>query len=227
MDGKVIEMQGFLKCPANTMIVSPSFSGKTSLAIELLKHRDHIFSEKVHGIVICYSMKQEIYNTLKGDIILHEGVPTYNNFKQWKEKFNHQHFLCLLDDLLNEMLSKENLQQTEAIFTRLGHHFNMSVLTLSQNLFWKNMRLISLNNHYFFLLKFVRDKSQLQFFGRQLFLGNGCQKFINIYNDAMETSKSDVLPSYLLIKTHPFDDKFQFFTNILPHQNPPVLYIMD
>ena len=131
MDGKIIQMQGFLKCPANIMIVSPSFSGKTSLALELLKHKEQIFSEKVHGIVICYSMKQEIYNAVKGDVILHEGVPTYNDFIKWKEKFNHQHFLCLLDDLLNEMLSKEILHQTESIFTRQGHHLNMSVLTLS------------------------------------------------------------------------------------------------
>ena len=166
MDDKLLEMNGFLKCPSNIMIVSPSFSGKTSLAMALLKNKDHIFSDKVHGIVICYTIKQDIYETLNGNVILHEGVPSYDNFLEWRTKFKNNHFICLLDDLLNEMLTKDNLSQTETIFTRLGHHFNMSVLTLSQNLFWKNMRLISLNVHYFFLLKFVRDKSQLQYFGR-------------------------------------------------------------
>lgn len=228
MSEKIIEMRGFLSNPSNVMIVSPSLGGKTTLCVELLKHRKHIFSEEIHGIVICYAMEQEIYKEIKGNVIMFKGIPKYENLVKWSKHFGSKHYCCIIDDLLNEMLSKENLKETEAIYTRYGHHLNITVITLSQNLFWKNLRLVSLNNHYFFLLKFVRDKNQLQVFGRQLFLGNGCQNFIDIYNDAMKSSKSsDKIPQYLLVKVHPFDNEYQFFTHILPEQGPPILYIMN
>ena len=185
-----IEMSGFLSCPSNTMIVSPSFGGKTTLLIELLKNKDHIFAYAIHGIVICYSMEQEIYKEIKGNVIMYNGIPKYDNLVEWSKQFKANHYCCIIDDLLNEMLNKDHLSETEALFTRYGHHLNISFITLSQNLFWKNLRLVSLNTHFFFLLKFVRDKNQLQVFGRQLFLGNGCQTFIHIYNDAIKSSKS-------------------------------------
>ena len=228
MAEKIIEMKGFLSCPANTMIVSPSLGGKTSLCIALLQNRKHIFSEEIYGIVICYSMEQEIYKEIEGNVIMYKGIPKYDKLVEWSKIFNSKHYCCVIDDLLNEMLTKEHLVETEAIYTRYGHHLNISIITLSQNLFWKNLRLVSLNNHYFFLLKFVRDKNQLQVFGRQLFLGNGCKTFISIYNDAIKSSKTtDKLPEYLLVKVHPHDNEFQFLTRILPEQKPPVLYIMN
>ena len=228
MAEKIVEMRGFLSTPSNIMLVSPSLGGKTSLCVELLKHRNHIFSNKVHGVVICYAMEQEIYNQIDGNVIMYKGIPKYENLVKWSKHFNSNHYCCIIDDLLNEMLSKDHLKETEAIYTRYGHHLNITVITLTQNLFWKNLRLVSLNNHYFFLLKFVRDKSQLQVFGRQLFLKNGCQNFIDIYTDAMKSSNtSDKIPQYLLVKVHPHDNEYQFLTNILPSQKPPILYIMD
>ena len=218
-------MNGFLTTPSNTLLVSPSYGGKTTLLVELLKNKDYIFDKDIHGIVICYSMDQEIYKEIKGNVIMYNGIPKYENLLEWSKHFNSNHFCCVIDDLLNEMLSKEHLNETEALFTRYGHHLNISFITLSQNLFWKNLRLVSLNTHYFFLLHFVRDKSQLQVFGRQLFLGNGCQTFIDIYNDAIKSSKSEKIPPYLLVKVHPFDNQYMLMTRILPEQKPPILYI--
>ena len=74
MNENTIEMKGFLTCPSNVMLVSPSFGGKTTLCMELLKNKEHIFSEEIHGIVICYSMEQEIYKDITGNAILYKGI---------------------------------------------------------------------------------------------------------------------------------------------------------
>ena len=47
MAEKIVEMKGFLSCPSNIMIVSPSLGGKTSLCVALLQNRKHIFSEEI------------------------------------------------------------------------------------------------------------------------------------------------------------------------------------
>jgi len=97
---------------------------------------------------------------LHKNVSFHEGVP--QNFGN-----DHgRHCLIILDDLLNEVYSKDVCD----LFTKGSHHKNISFILITQNLFHQGRfcRDISLNAKYLVALKNVRDKSQLQYLARQV-----------------------------------------------------------
>ena len=74
--------------------------------------------------------------------------------------------LIILDDLLNEVYSKDFC----GLFTKGSHRRNISVILITQNLFHQGRFCsdISLNAKYSVALKNVRDKSQFQYLARQV-----------------------------------------------------------
>ena len=75
----------------------------------------------------------------------------------------------------------------ELLFTKLSHHYNISVIHITQNLFQgkKENRTISLNSNYFVLFKNVRDQTQFAILARQMFLDNP-KYAIESYKDATQ-----------------------------------------
>lgn len=59
--------------------------------------------------------------------------------------------------------------QTNAIFTKYSHHLNVSVFYVTQNLFNKKQREMSLNSQYFFLFKNPRNGAFISHLGRQIY----------------------------------------------------------
>lgn len=59
------------------------------------------------------------------------------------------------------------------LFTKGSHHMKLSVIFIVQNLFdnAKEMRTINVNTSYFVLLKNPRDKSQIEYLGKQMLPG--------------------------------------------------------
>ena len=57
------------------------------------------------------------------------------------------------------------------IFTKISRHRNLSVVYLTQNLFYKNKRTrtLSLNSHYVVLFKNARDATQVPYVERQMY----------------------------------------------------------
>ena len=57
------------------------------------------------------------------------------------------------------------------IFTKISHHRNLSVVYLTQNLFYKNKqtRTLSLNSHYIVLFKNARDATEVANLARQMY----------------------------------------------------------
>ena len=85
------------------------------------------------------------------------------------QKFGNEHgkpCLIILDDLLNEVYSKDVCH----LFKKGSHHRNISVILITQNLFHQGLfcRDISLNAKYSAALKNVRGKSQFQYLARQV-----------------------------------------------------------
>lgn len=225
MEGEVVKVRGFIKSPSSILLCSPSNSGKTSLFLELIKFRDWIFENKFEKVILCYTMYQDAYKELENDkqIIFFEGIPTYEHLQEWSLKSENKHVLLVWDDLLHIMLSKKYRSFIEEVFEKYIHHLNYCSLVISQNCFYKNMRHISLNTQYFFLLNYVRDKNQVLHLGRQIFPQT--KDFLKIYDDAMkESGNQKHIPPYILLKAHAFDKTFRILTNILPYQAPPVYY---
>jgi len=110
-------------------------------------------------VIWCYSEKTAVPSPTelpkKSDVHFNEGVPTdYENA-------HGRTCLVILDDLLNDVYSKEMCD----LFTKGSHHRNISVILITQNIFHQGryFRDISLNAKYLVLLKNVKDKNQFIF----------------------------------------------------------------
>jgi len=146
------------KHPFTCIVSGQSGSGKSSFTLRFLQHLDSLCTEpNFSGVIIwCYSEKSAVPRqkliSLHENVSFHEGVP---------QNFGDDHgrpCLIILDDLLNEVYSKDVCD----LFTKGRRHRNISVILISQNLFHQGRfcRDISLNAKYSVALKNVRDKSQ-------------------------------------------------------------------
>src|SRR6218665_1604676 len=131
-----------------------------------------------------------------------EGLPNFEVF-DGKERT-----LLVLDDLMNE-----TDERVTKIFTKISHHRNVSVLYLTQNLFYngKHTRTISLNAHYLVLFKNVRDTTQVANLARQMFPGQS-HFMLDAFRDA-----TSIPLCYLLVDLRPDTvERCRLRTNIFP-----------
>ena len=125
--------------------------------------------------------------------------------------------LIILDDLLNEVYSKEMCQ----LFTKGSHHRNISVILITQNLFHqaRYCRDISLNAKYIVLLKNIRDKNQFTHLARQVYPEDS----VGLYKAYLDATKNPH-GYFLLDFSQDTDDQLRFRTNIFPNEVPPTIY---
>ena len=104
------------------------------------------------------------------------------------------------------------------MYTKYSHHYNYSILVLTQNMFAKGkyFRTISLNTHYLWILKSIRDNSTIKTLCTQM----GQRKFLfDCYTDAMKTNYG-----HLFINLRPSaDDNTRVRTKLFEY--PYVVYI--
>ena len=136
----------------------------------------------------------------------HEGLPDLAQLTS--------RTLLIIDDLMSEAD-----QRVTDIFTKHSHHRDVSVMFLTQNLFYKGARTISLNAHYLVLFKNPRDASQITFLARQIFPLKS--KFmIEAYEDATSSPYS-----YLVIDLKPTtDDKMRLRSGVFPDDDAHYAY---
>ena len=90
-------------------------------------------------ILYCYGAWQSLFHS-PHNVLFHEGVP---DKKQLSDGM-----LLIIDDLMGAVN-----QRVVDIFTKYSHHIDVSALFLSQNIFNKNLRTITLNAHYLIIFK--------------------------------------------------------------------------
>src|SRR2546425_1816960 len=138
------------KYPFTAIVAGPNGSGKTVFTTKLIKHVASMVEPPPQKILWCYGVYQNFFNDVK-NVVFHDGLPDINSFD------GEERILLILGDLMHE--TDDRVAQ---IFTRVSHHKNLSVLYLTQNLFYgsKQNRTISLNTHYLVLFKNARDATQ-------------------------------------------------------------------
>jgi tRNA A37 threonylcarbamoyladenosine biosynthesis protein TsaE len=188
------------------MIAGPTGVGKTFFTYQLLKHP--MFTEKVKSILYCYGVHQPFYDQMELDnIVFHQGVPTLEMLKNLNDDDFH---VVVLDDLMEEIVKSVESQN---LFTKYCHHFHLTVIFLTQNLFAQGpyARTISLNTHILVLFANKRDESQSLQLAKQLYPG-ASKLFLEVYEDA--TSKPF---GYLVIDCDPKSPRdIKLRTNIFP-----------
>ena len=158
-------------------------------------------------VVWCYSEYQQAYYEMQqwSNVEFCEGMPDLEKLKSAKQKAK----LLILDDL---MQSKQKEKLTE-IYTKGSHHYNLSVLTLVQNIFYSGLRTARINSHYLVLLKNPSDKLQVANLAKQLYPQNS-RHLIESYHDATKDPYT-----YLLIDLHQLTpDLYRLRSKIFPSE---------
>lgn len=192
-----------LRAPFTCLICGGTSSGKSWFLKDFLKFHSELIYPKIDKIVWFYGIYQDLYNEIP-NVTFVEGIP--ENFNSYRGR----NTLFILDDLMTEC---GNNKQITNLYTRGSHHLNISVITVSQNIFHKGkeFREISLNSHYLFLFKSRRDVSQISHLGRQLYPRN-LKFFLEVFEDATKMPYT-----YLMIDLRAeTDENLRLRTKILP-----------
>ena len=210
-------MEIALKHPFSMLVAGGRKTGKTEFTKSLLENSQLLIDPYPNRIVWCYTKHQpDLYKQLiaiNSSIEYVHGIPTDID-TMFNRNINN---LIVLDDMMDEATQDVRISQ---LFSR-GRHDNLSVIYLTQNLFHKNQRSISLNSDYMVIFKNARDQSQIQHLAKQ-FIPNNSKFLVEAYRDATKNKPH----SYILLDLTPTtDDKYRIRTNILPQEAPQYVYI--
>src|SRR6266568_2721514 len=112
------------KHPFTCLVAGPTGCGKTQFTIRLVKNAKTIIDPPPEKILWCYSVHQKAFEELT-DVEFHEGIPEISLFD------GKQKTLLILDDLMHETDDR-----VTKIFTKISHHMAVSVLYLTQKIFY-------------------------------------------------------------------------------------------
>ena len=191
------------------MVAGPTdtqISCKTYWTHKLLTNR--MFTEHVTSVLYCYGVYQSYYNEMKiPNLEFHEGLPSLEKVQSLNDGQFH---VIVLDDLMEYIIK---CVETQNLFTKYCHHYNITAIFLTQNVFAQGpcSRTISINTHILVIFANKRDKSQALNLVKQLYPCNS-KVFMEAYEDA-----TSVLHGYLVIDYNPKSSRdLKLRTNIFP-----------
>lgn len=213
-----------LKTPFNCIISGTSQSGKTTFIKNLLLMRDTIFSENPTEILLFYKINQPIYDEMLENKIIDKiiDISTFefsienvlNLIEKNKDKNGS---MIIFDDSMTDIA-----KNFEEVFTNVSHHHKCSIIFVTQNLFYKDKsyRSMSLNTHYFVIMKNSRDLQQVSTLSRQMSVRNSTY----VIQSYLEATKKPY--HYLLFDFRPeTPPALKLRSCILPHEFPYTIYL--
>ncbi len=213
-----------LKNNFNMIVSGPTGTGKSSFINNLLLHKKYMMTMPPDKVILFYRIMQPIYTEMKDAGLVHELIDTIENFPSLSEiedmvktHKDDNGTLLIFDDIMVSV----NKDFAE-LFCNVGHHYNTSIIFVTQNLFHKDStyRTMSLNSQYIVLMQNMRDNQQIGILAKQ----------ISPYNSvfivkAFEQATKEPF-DYLLLDFHPTTPPFlRVRSHILPHQHPIRIYI--
>jgi hypothetical protein len=199
------------KHPFTSIVCGPSSSGKSFFVEKFINNIEQLCDTPIKEIVWCYAIWQPLYTRLlkENKCKFIEGIPNIESIVS-NDAGEPAPRLLVIDDLM-----REAGHSVTDIFTKGSHHRNMSIIFISQNLFFKGKgsRDVSLNTQYFTVFKHPRDQSQFLYLARQVY--PKCPQFLQeAYEDATEKAHG-----YLLLDLkQATPDNVRFRTNIFPNE---------
>jgi GTPase SAR1 family protein len=204
-----------LQTPFTMACAGATSSGKTSFVKRLLSHLYQMTTQEPKSILYCYGTFQPAYAEMERDhsqITFQEGLPNKVDLETLSETGSS---MVILDDLMDEVNNSKEMQK---LFTQYSHHKKISVIFVSQNLYFggKYGKTINLNSHYLVLFK-NPNLSQIRILGQQLLPGRS-----KVLTEAYEDATAERY-GYLLVDLHPANDRdLMFRTHIFPGEDAVV-----
>ena len=139
-----------------------------------------MFTELVSSVFYCYGVYQNYFDEMNIlNLEFHEGLPSLEKVQSLKDGNFH---VIVLDDLMEYIIESV---ETQNLFTKYCHHYNISAIFLTQNIFAQGpcSRKININTHILIVFANRRDESQAFNLGKQLCLCSS-KGFMEVYQDA-------------------------------------------
>jgi hypothetical protein len=135
-----------------------------------------------------------------------EGLPDgTNEFKN--------HHIVIIDDLMAELQAAKNIDVLN-LFTKHSHHLNISVIFVTQNLFYKDLLTLRRNCKYLMLFKSPSDNKQVMSLATQL-IPSSPKTFVEAYQKATANAHG-----YILVDNSQYTpDYLRWRTNIVPEDS--------
>lgn len=192
-------------------VCGPSQSGKTVFVSRLVLYQEDLFENPAQSVK-WYSPHGEAPAMEGVESIV--GLP-WDQEDAEEETANREHKLIVIDDFAQET---QNSKQMTKFVTQHSHHRNISIIQITQNLFWSGSesRTTSLNMHYITLMRQTRDQKQIRTLARQI--SHSRDHFESIVSAYSEATRKEPF-SYLLLSLHPRDPaELLLRTNIFPEE---------
>lgn len=201
--------------PLNAFITGCSGSGKSYLMKKIVENREVMFDVQFIEVIWHYSEWQDIYDDLAQNhkVTFIEGPPSLD---QYPAKCQPKLVVC--DDFMDQIKNPEFLK----IAIKGSHHRSLSFFLLTQAIFPPHMRQISLQAHYFILMKSPRDIAQIRSFCLQVDPSHW-RALMQGYMDATQEGHSYILFD-LHVKQH---QALRLRTHIFPGEEMTVYIPMD
>ena len=132
---------------SSIMISRPTKSGKTVWTHKLLTY--NMFTQPISSIFYCYGVYQKYYDEMKiPNLEFHEGLPCLEKVQGLHDGLFH---IIVLDDLIEYIVKSV---ETQNLFTKYCHHYTITVVFITQNIFAQGpcFRTINMNTHILVLL---------------------------------------------------------------------------
>lgn len=200
------------------LLIGSSFSGKTKMIIELLRHRRTLFEKKFDQIYYNCRYVNDDYNEIESI------VPNVQLVEGFDEEFigkvtrnpENLNILYIIDDLfLNAYKSDVVLN----LFTS-GRHRNVTVFLATQCAFPNSKQSVAILTNVNFILYFNchSNSEVLGILNRKLFGQNK-----NFLQDAYAQEEAENKFAYLLICSRTNTPKFRVYSHIIPNQHQNVV----
>ena len=138
-----------LHTPFNMVISGPTQAGKSELTKEVIRRRSEIMNPPVKHVVYCYGTSSIIFkekiDAELPDVTMHKGLP-----ESLGDEIGTP-YLYIFDDLMQEVSNGKS--KCDKMFTRGSHHNNCSIIFITQNFYYDNLRTITTNLKYLVLFK--------------------------------------------------------------------------
>ena len=207
--------------PFRIMCAGASGTGKTTFVYKFLDNLSYVVNGTFNNIVFSYSQDQPMYDEIRSKL------PNIHWVKGFDKNVEHEFLsdvlsndLIIFDDQMDSLCNDVNF---ESFFTKKSHHMNISIIFLTQNIYYKSkcMRTINLNTTCYIIFKSPRDMSQVYTLSRQLFPGM-TNFVINSYKDITKH-----MFGYMVIDIDPrTKDNLRIRTSIFP-EDVLVIYQHD
>ena len=191
-----------LQHPFCMLVSGPTMCGKTQWISRLIRYKEHMIEPPPEKVIFSYNNWQPAYDELVNDVNFVKGLDISTDGKRT---------LLIIDDQMNSFNDK-----ILDYFTRGCHHDNISLVFITQNLFFpdKRFRTASLNCHYLVLFRNPRDNHQIRHLARQMYPGKKSQTMIEAFEDATAKPYGTLVVD--LKPTTP--DALRLRSNILPSE---------